>query len=245
MSSWTHINGTITVRGITKQGIIKGFNLRKNISDFAYDDFCNNYKNFDYEIQRNKDGSIERLVKNYEKQLISILDAIPTPSGSEGGTEYCIGTYPKRFARWKFGNWEGTRRINTKKERLVSQMHEEDNDEKDIEDIWETSIGDDAIICLYGDLRDRTYEETKQELVAYIKELNKYFEIDDIKIHIGFNHECTSYCTYELDDKWNEFLKFDVTDITYTYKKRLLHHDFKEKIKRKKYIQIESLKDGA
>ena len=235
MSSWTHITGWIQLDGIKKEGIIESHKLRKNISEEKYDEYMNNYKNFDYEFI-DKWGT--ELVINYEKEVRELLKKIKTPSGSEGDTEYCLGTYPNSYKIWKTGNWSGSRDWDKKQERLVSERYEEEHDEKDVEMISETSIGDFSKLFIYGDLRDREYETTKEEFVKYVEELRKYFHVLDLDVTINFSCECESRCRLVLDEKFKEYLSFEVIDRTYTYKKRLFKKDeYKEKCKIKKYTE--------
>lgn len=235
MSNWTHINGWIQLDGIKREGIIESHKLRKNISEEKYDEYMNNYKNFEYKFV-DKWGI--QLVINYEKEVKEVLKKIETPSGSEGGTEYCLGTYPNHYKIWKSGNWSGSRDWDKKQERLVSERYKEIHDEKDVEMISETSIGDFSKLFIYGDLRDREYETTKEEFINYVEELRKYFRVLDLDVTISFNGESESRCRLEFDKNYKDYLSFEVIDKIFTFKKRLFKKDeYKEKCKIKKRVE--------
>lgn len=190
MSSWVHINANISIDGVRKEFIKKVYKLRSNISDYKYDEFVNNYKNFDYYFTEN--NSSKYLVIDYRKDIKKFLDETPILTGSEGPCEMAIGDYPKAREIWGDGcHWCGSRYLNTKTERLVSDMFVEEYDDKDIEDIWETSVGDRFHIFLYGAVRDRTYEESEKELIEYIRTLNKYFNLGVDKSHITLGDGAT------------------------------------------------------
>ena len=239
MSSWTYIDGLIKVDGITKQGILAGFGLRKNISEEKFDAFCNDLTNFDIDV--NKRFDLDTVVKDYTKQVNKILESIPTPSGSEGPIEYCVGNYPQSYKLWKEGNWSGNRTLNIKENRFVSEYYEEENDEKDLKDVWESSIGDHFVLCLYGSLRDRTFEETKEELIRYIKELNKYFYMDYIDIRLREN--CSEDCriSIEMDRKLKQYLRLKQISVLYELdgKTKNPYHYKTKKEKKTEKIYIE------
>lgn len=221
MSSWTHISADISIDGVKKEFIKKVYKLRSNISDYKYDEFVNNYKNFDYHFTERYDSKY--LVKDYTKQVKKFLDETPILTGSEGPCEMVIGDYPKAREIWGDDcHWCGTRYLNTKTERLVSDMFVEEYDDKDVEDIWETSVGDKFHLFLYGSMRDRIYEESEKELIEYIKTLNKYFNLGVDKSHITLGDGTTEA---EIEISWtgegaNEYnIKINRT-ITTWYQKR-------------------------
>lgn len=184
MSRWTYISADIKIGGAKKEFFKMAYNLPKNISEEEYDDFVNNYKNFTYYFEN--DSTTTYIVKDYTEKIREFLNNTTILTGSEGPCEVILGDYPKLRHNWGVGCiWSGTRMWNTKTERLVSEMFEEEYDKEDAEYIDETSWGDNSHILLYGSMRDRTYKDSEKELITFLKTLSKYFIIDDIHIVLG------------------------------------------------------------
>lgn len=213
MSSWTSINANIHVSGVKKPFIIEAYNLPKDINDDDYDNFCNNYKNFKYDLV-DKYGSKE-LIKDYTEKVDKFIYSLPALSGSEGECEVVIGHRPKHKKLWgNEANWSQTRSLDIVGEKLVSDIFEDNVPEENIESIWETANGENFNIFLYGAMRNRTYLDTEKELIEYLKILYFKFKFDDLEIYLrDYFTKAKIILNNTMQDINNgiERLKFEIT----------------------------------
>ena len=217
MSYWIYIKGSITTDQIRKEGIIKLFNIKltKSNADYEYDCFINNLKNF--KILTHKSNWRLVLQKDYREPVKRFITSLPEVTGSEGRAEYSLGFFENQYKIWKTPFWSSSREYNKKKKRLVSDMYEEDYREKDIVDVEESSIGDKFHLTYYGALRDREQEDTCKEVIAIIREINKYFFLSDIDITITNGLGVTTNITLDYTKGYDQVIKVHTVTIDEQY----------------------------
>ena len=215
MSHWTHIKGSIDVDGINTEGIIKLFKIKqsknKDKAEYQFDNFVNNLNNFTIIKHDNY------IVKDYREKVRDFIAHLPEISGSEGRAEYLLGFYENSFKLWGFGNSSSTRTLDKKQNRLVSEVFEEKHKDKNLVDVWETSFGDRFNLYYYGDMRDRELEDTCKEVIEVIKEINKYFRLNDIDITVIGDSGNETRFTLDYTKNYDLILKIHTVNINVKY----------------------------
>lgn len=215
MSHWTCIKGSINTDIMNRKGIIKLFKIKqsknKDKAEYQFDDFVNNLKNFSIIKHSNY------IIRDYREQVKDFVAHLPEISGSEGRAEYSLGFYENSFKLWGFSNSSSLRTLDKKQNRFVSGIFKEKHKDKNLIDVWEGSFGDRFNLCYYGAMRDRELEDTCKEVMEVIKEINKYFCLNDIDITVRDTFGNETKFTLDYTKNYGLILKIHTININVKY----------------------------